>query len=338
MIAALVAAGALAGIQVPALETRPLVEFKNGAWAGIVLGQDTDSSIKQRFKGGKGAVRPEGLLIPTDSALGIRVDALMDGRGGKAKVQAIRVEYDRNAPTLPELQEALGEEAVPGYQAGRWEDWILAFFPKSGIVGVVAGETRREAPRVWFLASPDRVARAMMRFDKEPTEVVEVPDPGEDWDRILEFGELDVKVDQSRSDKVPVELDAGGRQRIADAIEDEYFRRRRLPMAYNRLSRGEVNFSVTIGRFNDRDHANVTISASLQTRSPYGPLSASDSLTVTIKDNYRRRVLDAAMDLVDRLDRQVADKVSKLGPPPIEQKRRDALNTLMDDLTGLERR
>jgi hypothetical protein len=61
----------------------PLDTFRAGSFSGIRIGTDRDKDIKQKFKTEKGAIRPEALKLVADRPRDYRVDALLDGRGGR---------------------------------------------------------------------------------------------------------------------------------------------------------------------------------------------------------------------------------------------------------------
>lgn len=320
------------------IQVQPLSAFDGRQWSGLILGEQKDPDLKKLFKAGKGSIRGEGMLVPTQGSTGVRVDALLDGRGAKATLQAIRVEYTVNAPTLDDLVEDLKEEPDIRWQADRWEDWAIAAFPKRGIIAVIkeAG-SRRPVMDAFFLARPELVQESVSRFSRTETDVVEVPDPGYDWDRVLGFGDIEVQVNQDATARVPEDLTERGRDRLQERVEDWLRSLRRGPVVYDRISRGRYLINVRLGAFNDKGESRVNYSAKLNAGSPYGPVEVSASSTRTIKDRYLTRISDDIEDLMDQIDRNAVERVRKLGPPPVSQKRDQAVANLMDLLTGVKR-
>jgi hypothetical protein len=320
------------------IRVEPLSSFDGKKWSGLILGEQRDPDLKRLFKAGKGSVRGEGMLVPTRGSTGVRVDALLDGRGAKATLQAIRVEYKENAPSIEDLVEELKEEPEVRFQTGRWEDWALLAFPNRGIIAVLK-EVSRDRPVIdaFFLARPNAVKEALGSFSREETDVVEVPDPGFDWDRVVGFGEIEVQINQDATARLPADLTERSRDRLQDRVEDWLRDLRRGPVVYDRLSRGRYLINVRLGAFNDKGESRVSYSAKLNAGTPYGPIEVSAGNNRTIKDRYLTRISDDIEDLMDMIDRNTVERVRKLGPPPANQKRDQAVEDLMDRLTGVKR-
>jgi hypothetical protein len=300
------------------LAPKPIESFDGKAWAGLALGALTDSEIKQKYQTEKGAIRPEALRITTERDSGVRVDALLDGRGGKAVMRAIRVEFEK-PPSLDQLAEAFGEKPVAMYNRERHEDWrILAFIDR----GVLAMDVQGKVD-TFILCSPDRVGDALNVFYDQPSPVTIPSDPGRNWDRILRFNDVDVTV--SLGSNRPSTLDYDWRRRVERRLQNEGESTRRGSLRYGSSYTGELKVRVSSDKFDKDGDSNFTVSVSVAGGSPYGQISQSASASKKIWNSYERRVQDLYEDAMLDLDRDVRGAIQKLGPPPKEQLRKLAM-------------
>lgn len=315
-------------LQAPAFNPPPLWEHDGRSWGGIKLGIHKDGDIKKLFGGGKGAIRPESLRLPSADP-SLRVDVLLDARGAKAVARAIRVEFSANPPTLEEAADKL--EVLPEllYQADRWEDWSIASFPEKGICALLL----QGRAWVWLLGDPYLMDRSLRVFSREVTEVVERPDPGANWDRVVTYESVRVRVQQSKSPRVPDDLDSRGRRRLESDIEAKMLRVVRGAALYGMGGGGAFEVDVTIGAYNDKGESQVQLSSALTAATPYGPLTVTKSHSFKMKDDYRRRVSDGADHLLRMTLSEASSKIDSLGPPPLNSKRMAAQEALMEMLT-----
>ena len=89
--------------------------FDGRSWGGLTIGQSTTDDIKRAYATSKGAIRPEAMLLPQPEGSGVRVDALMHGRGGGSVLQGFRVAYADGAPILRDLADRLKQEPLLRY-------------------------------------------------------------------------------------------------------------------------------------------------------------------------------------------------------------------------------
>lgn len=301
--------------------------FQGTEWAGIKLGAHTDSDLKKLFKAGKGGIRPESLRLP-NSGSAVRVDALMDARGAKAKVKAIRVEFN-NWQSLEPTTKLLGVDPVRLYQRDRWEDWSIAYYPGKG----VAALQLEDKAFVFLMGSPVLMDQAVRKFSLQPTDIVKRPDPGENWDRVVTYDMARVRVEQTKTNRVPSELDSRARSRIEQDFEDRLRRVSRGSLIYGFNQGGSFDINVSIGGFNDKSEADVRYNSSLTAQTPYGPITVTQSHSLRMKKDYRRQVTDGADTIMRRMFSEADKKIRSLGPPPMDSKRTEAEFQLMEDLT-----
>jgi len=319
------AIGLLALLSVPAdrLSPQPLATFDGKSWSGLTLGAITDGDIKKRFQTDKGAIRPEALKLLTVKDSGVRVDALLDGRGEKATMRAIRLAYD--APLdLEKVGQDLKEVPVPMYLRERHEDWrVLAYIDR----GVLAVEIDGRCD-TFFLCRPDMVGTALRDFTDRASQVTAPRDPGEAWDRIIRFGFTSSSV--SLGSNKPDWMDGDWRRRLGRRMENEAESVRETSLRYSSSGDGRMSIGVTSDKFDKDGEANFTVSASLSAESPYGRIDKSSSRSRKLGDSYERKLIQLFDDVVYDLARDLRYAIQRMGPPPREESRKKALDRLMD--------
>jgi hypothetical protein len=313
----------------PALQdynTADIGSFNGSEWGGIKLGLHTDPELKRLFKAGKGGIRPESLRFPVQGER--KVDALMDARGAKAKVKAIRIEFGSDQDLQP-ITQGLGVEPVTLYQQDRWEDWSVAYYPGKGVAALqLEGRSF-----VFLLGNPNLMDQAVRKFSLEETDIVRRPDPGEDWDRVVTYDYVSVRVEQSKTDRVPNDLDSRGRSRLEEDFEERLRRVIRGPLVYAFGNNGSFDLNINIGGYNDKGEADVRYNATLTAETPYGPITVTQSHSLRMKKDYRREVSSGADTVIRRVFGESEKKIRSLGPPPMNAKRTEAEFRLMADLT-----
>lgn len=308
------------------LNPQPISTFDGKVWTGLPLNGITDGEIKKKYRTEKGAVRPEALKIITTSESGVRVDALLDGRGDKAVMQAIRVGYDRSVD-IEKLSEELHEKPVRLFTRERHEDWWVEAFVDHGVIAlVIEGQCD-----TFFLTSPDRTGMALRDFGDRQSSVTDPPDPGANWDRVLRFGYTSASVTVGSSK--PDELDADGRRRIGNRLKNLAESLREPSLRYSSSSSDRLSISVSSDKFDKDGEANFTVSVGISANTPYGQLDETASRSRKIRGNYDRRLADLMEDAFYDLARDVRNKVQRLGPPPRDASRKRFVDRLMDAAT-----
>lgn len=302
---------------------QPVATFDGKAWSGLTLGEMSDGELKKKFETDKGAVRPEGLRILATRGSGVRIDALLDGRGSKAVMRALRVQVE-TPMRMDQLADTLKESPLVLYAQDRWEDWRMLAFAERGILALEI-EGRVDT---YILMSPDRISAATRNFGEVESRVTNPPDPGRDWDRIIRFDNTYASV--SLGSNRPEPLDSDWRRRLERRLENEAESLRASGLRYSSSGDGELRIEVTTERFNKDGEANFTVRAALTASTPYGSLSESVSKSKKFSSNYDRRVLELLDDATRDLAQDVRDAVRKLGPPPRDSLRKAMLDKVME--------
>lgn len=308
------------------LSPQPLESFDGKSWSGLTLGGLTDGEIKKLYQTDRGAIRPEALKLLTVKDSGVRVDALLDGRGDKAVMRSIRLEYDVPLE-IETLVRDLGEDPIAMYLPERNEDWrVLAFVDR----GLLAVDLNGRVDTV-FLCTPAQLGIALRDFVDRQSRVTTPVDPGRDWDRVVRYSDVEATV--SLGSSRPEWMNADWRRRLERRLENSAEAVREPSLRYTSSARGRLTIRATSDRFNSSGEANFTVSVSVKAATPYGEVEKSASRSRKLGESYERKITDLLDDAVDDLSRDVQYAVQRLGPPPKEQSRRVALDRLMDGAT-----
>lgn len=320
MLTTLLAAVAIAPpFQMPTLDT-----FDGKTWAGVQVGITTDSELKKMFKTEKGAFRPEAIVLDKGERGGTRVEAVMQGRGGKALVQGFRLSWNppeaadrltRGFPTAPILL----------YPRERYEDWAIAAYPDRGIALFVTHTERNPDVESALLCSPDALRAALRGYDDRRTDVVEYRDPYEGKPKVMEFGSVGVSYSVSGIKLLDERYDR-------DDFEREMQRLRgggTLRYRYGARS-GSIRLSVSCS-YNAAKGGRVSVTARGEGSTHYGPVSADASNSREVgKGQTYLQYSSLASGVLRELEDKLEYLISRQGPPPIESFRYSAWSNVIE--------
>ncbi len=305
----------------------PLDTFRAGSFSGIRIGTDRDKDIKQKFKTGKGAIRPEALKLVTDRPRDYRVDALLDGRGGDAVVRALRIEYNDDSPTTDNLREWFGPPSEL-WPDERYEPWGMLAWPDRGVAAaVVRGEVR-----VVYLGQPGPVQAAIKGWSDREPEVSPTPDPGADWDRSVPFGTTFGTV--TLGSNAPDGVNDNWKRSLETRINEMLQFSRSNRVAYDTRSSGTISWNVTTSRFSDGGSSDVSVTINLSSVTPYGAITASGSSSSRLGTVTRDRVQRVADAAFASLERNANNAVERQKPPTAASYRQKLLTSFEKDLTA----
>lgn len=308
------------------------IEAFNGKnWAGLTLGATTQDRVKQQFKNGRGdfstsvEVRQE-----KDGTVPYRVSALYVNKDKNAILDGICIRYKNDGDGIPleKLEAAFGEPGEVRYAEHRYEDWKIIAYPKRGILLFVL----KDKVNMLLMGYPDRVANTYpMLSSASAGDIEDYEDQFKDRERVLLYADTDVSFDlkditldnQSR-EKRDIERD------LRRASSSRYLRYE--PGA---STSGSYRISVSARYDRDRDK-DGTVTASLSGAGPFGPLSASKSVTFRLHkgDNdarledtrYDRAITEAMRGVESDMIRQV----ERQQPPPVQTVRRVDWDKIID--------
>lgn len=313
MIAILLAANLLAP---KALVPEPIETFIGSAWSGIRIGATSDADIKRTFGTEKGAIRPEALNVKVIEGTPFRVDALLNGRGDKAKVTAIRLGYPEPGPVLEDYLKPLGQPSIPYFVTGRIENWQLDVIETRGI----AMFSLDGRVRATLLLPPAKLDALTNGLTMAPTDV-EVYDPKfTDQELLVEYGDIDVNLTSSK-------VNFRSKHDIERDIEDELTRRSRAKyLDYDRRGDATLDAQVDI-RYDDRRQTlTIEVRLSVDGKNILGRVSASGSDSVRYakvmeapRIETSMQILDVLEDARDELEENFDAAVRKQRPPTKEE-------------------
>ncbi len=303
------------------LNPQPISQFDGRSWSGITLGVTTDDDLKKTFGVNKNPIRPEAVYVKTVADAPMRLDALLDGRGGKAKVTALRLEYPGRAPSVVELETSLQEKSVAFYAVDRYEDWSVRVFPSRGIAAFVMGEKEFMRTSLILLMQPTRLGDLVNSLRREqPTPVTAYNPRFTDDDLLVTYGDISVSLTSSS-------VDFQRKRDVEDDIEDELRRRSRARfMDYSSRGAATMNASVSVRWDERRQTYTIDATVSLAGRNALGNVSASGNQSekwTRIANKPRitssRDILNVVDDARTELERNFDDAVLRQRPPTKEQ-------------------
>jgi len=306
--------------------------FDGAEWAGLKLGVTTQDGVKKQFRNGRGDFSSS-VELEQDGTQGYRVSAIYPNKDKKAPLHAIAVKYVSDADGLPldKLVEALGpgEEMYPPQE--RYEEWKVVSYPQKGLLLFALGD---RVPLV-LMGYPDRIAEAASALlTREPLPVTEYVDPHRDEPRVVTFRDLDIS------------FSVRGDLRLRNESEERREIEREVRSALQpggglrwdpSAAGGAYRISVTGSYNNNKNKGDGSVSVTISGITPYGQVSGSgyESFTIDgtseatqeLEDTRYNRSLAAAMR---EAEADVAQKLQKVGPPPLESFRRGWWDRVVD--------
>lgn len=306
---------ALAAVIQGAPFTLPRLDQYNPADVdGIRFGITADKDLKKMFKVGKGAVRPEELVIGTDDQW--RYDALLSGRGADAKAIAVWAE-PRKALETVDLTSGLGDPERL-YVRDRSSDWSVQVFPDRGIALFATRQGAREFVEAVLLTDKDHAKQLTRALEPRETEVIDLARIFESKDRRVFLRSFDLTLTRKN-------LNIGDVNREERLLES--FAERRAESRNVRFGGGDGSISVTVSI----DFEKTNVSVSLRGKNEVGDIVGNGSATArkfrVEKDvaYYRRdyvedAVVEALDEALDSAERAIRDQ-----RPPTEAEDRRRL-------------
>lgn len=319
------------GSQQAAIAPTDIANFNGTTWNAISIGVTPDAEVKKLFKTDRKAIRPEALRL-RQSPGGPLVDALLDGRGAKAKVTAFRIEY-LVPRRLDSLINDIGEKPKLYYQRFRQERWHLAVFPMKGIVAVVQGLTDSS---IIYLVGPSKIGQLVDDYSDKEEPVIVVKDPFAGQPKVALFGSVHVSYDLKNIG-------------IEDQEDDRKFLEKSLR---NITARGAARFvageageaTANVNTDYSREKGGtIKVSASFRSQTQYGSVYATETRSESLPES--RTPVGAAnlkllagiayakalIGLQSALEETIYSNVMRQGPPPINLIRLNAWQKLLDD-------
>lgn len=287
----------------------PLDQFDGARVGDIIFGQTADKDLKKMFKVGKGAMRPEALVVSSDERW--RADALLAGRGADAKAIGVWFESKR-ASVLEDLVKDLAD-AEKLYAVDRSSDWFVQAYPARGIALFAVREGNREFVEGVLLTDKDRLIQLSRSLKSEETRMLDLQRIFERKDRTVYLRSFDLSVTRKN-------IDIGDVRREERLLSDLAERRAESRnIVFDRRGEGRVLITVAI------DFEKTNVSASLSGSNEVGAISGSGSASAEkfkVANDvayYDRRavedaVLEALRDALNSAERAIRDQ-----RPPTEQ-------------------
>ncbi|MEQ1822494.1 MAG: hypothetical protein ABL949_08290 [Fimbriimonadaceae bacterium] len=279
-----------------------LKDFDQRSVGSITFGQTADKDLKKLFKVGKGAMRPEALVVSNDDDW--RADALLDGRGANAKAIGVWFE-SKSSALLYDLVKELGEPQKL-FLAGRSSDWMVVAYPERGVAVVTAHEAEKDFVLGVLLTNKQRILSLSRDLTQAVTPLVDLQGLFDRLDRTVYIRPFDVTVSCKN-------INIGNADREASLLTSLAIRRfETRNLLLQRGAAGTMSVSVTI------DFEKVNVSASLSGKNEAGSISGSGGASTKFSvsndvAHYRRdfvedAVLEAMFDAVQSAEQAIRNQ------------------------------
>lgn len=318
----------------PPITIAPFSSFDGKSWSGLTIGTSTDSSIKKQFAIAKGAIRPEALRLMVAAPVEYRVDALLDDRGSKARLAAIRIEALGAGSTVKNLVQELGETPKQSFPIERFEDWSVFSFEKRGITVFAIGPNEMEVAKVIVMTHPIHVPQFLTSLTADKTQISEYDPKFSREDLTVRFDRPSVNIRTSNASvdrRSSVESDAQ-----ADLMRRTYGEFLR----YDYSGSGTMSCNVDVRWDSRRRELNIEATVSASGRNALGDVRATGSDSRTWRDYDNRPNLrnpDVILNIIDNARRECEqnfdDAVRKQRPPSKEEIRNSVWNQIINSAT-----
>jgi hypothetical protein len=291
-----------------------LEQFDGRGWKDLTFDESTTDDIKKAYKTGKGAYRPEAMVLPQSRDSDINLQVLMNGRGGTSRLVGFRIAYKDGELNLTELARSLGKRAETFYPQERFSDWRVEAFLSKGIIVFVARDGVRDTVPVVVLTTPERATELVRGLSEEPTRIGDFRRRFNPNDVRVEFGSISIS-HQEKGLQFPDANDV--ESRIRRSVRENSGSRN---LDYR--SGGDASYTVRIvlDKPKDKD-GKVTVTVTASGTTPFGSVYASGSNTKTFDRDIaggvsvsRNVILDAFEDARDSMGSEFSRKVRQAMP------------------------
>lgn len=296
-----------------------LSEHSGTGVSGIQFGTTADKDIKKMFKGGKGAIRPEALVVGQDEKW--RYDALLNGRGGDAKAIAVWAEA-RKAMELSDLNEGLDRPDVV-YARDRSSDWAANVYVDKGLAIFTTLRGSREFVDGVLLTTPDYAKQLMVAMEDRATSILDLQQIFDRKDRRVFIRSFDLSLSSKN-----ITLDKSREERLLESFAERRAGSRNIQLGG---SSGSITINVSI------DFEKTNVSASLRGSNEVGEISGSGSATgrkFRVQNDvayYRREdVEDAVLEALDEAFGNAEQAIRAQRPPTEEEDRRRLILSVLN--------
>ncbi len=304
--------------------------FTGTEWGSLVFGKTTQEGIKREWKNGRGDFRNSVELQTPKTPY--KISTLFPNVEKSATLDGIVIRWRNDSHDglpLSELQSALGsapEECLVRHAPTRYQDWRLAFWPKSGVMSLVLNDRA-----AWvLLGKPEKVASLAGRFADTPSEIARIPDPGEGKAKEVVYGKVSATFDLKG-----ITMDHQNREQ--DDMERDLRRAgdsRTSALRYDRGADGEYTLTIYARAKDDKD-TDGRVTAHITGTTVYGKLDVSSDETFKI-EKWKGRLNDTPLYRAVRdAQRSVEEKASKAvkaqGPPSADTLRSQQWHKIVED-------
>lgn len=306
--------------------------FNGKTWCGLTLGEMNWKQVKKTVRLSKSGryLHSTEAVQPKDSTR--EVDLFFSpGDAEQARLCSFLLKHTGLAPTVAEAQHNLTAPKT-FYPRQRFEDWSLLTSPGKGIVFFTVNG---QAPVV-MMVPPAALSRLTVHLSSTRTPILVRRDAHAGEARVMEFGTVRVN-DTIRG---LLSVSPTERARRESEMKDTTARG---TMRYRVGAPGSYTVDVT-GTGNAAEGGNLTVTATIDGNSPYGPLHVARSSSsswpkarkpgdvylnqANLNTYYTKAVLEATV----AVESAFAAEMETAGPPPLAKVREDIWNAYIQTL------
>lgn len=271
----------------------------------VKFGITADKDLKKMFKVGKGAIRPEALVIGTDMQW--RYDALLNGRGGDAKAIAIWAE-SKKPVEVSEIASDLGT-GERYFARDRSSDWSVLAYPDRGIALYATREGSREFVEGVLLTDKDYVRQLIRTLDTRETQILNIQDIFDRKDRRVSLRSLNINFTRKN-----INFDENREERLMQSFAERRAESRNIRFGGG----GDGTISITVSV----DFEKTNVSVSLRGRNEVGEISGNGSASARkfrvqndVAFYSREAVEDAVLEALDEALSSGENAIRNQRPP-----------------------
>jgi hypothetical protein len=333
-------------------------DFNGRSWSGIQLSRTTWRELQRDYDARAYTIHDYTLRVVPRRPERLNVYAIFPEQRDDARVEAIRLDYYGDEPSLDEFNRQIREEGQEYWHPARNSDWSILAFRRSGVIAVVRGSGRERTATTYFLVEPERMTQILAPYSARPADRLSVDgllggsrpyrDPDSWRGDFAAFGR--VTIDNRVDGRMPRGMGPDDMRDFRSWAEDRFRDKDSGSMRYEERSLGTVRVSA---RWNDfernGDEGDLDITASF-TSSNGENISVKDTHHVDINGNYQRAwegaINNVLKTLEERTNEQVRERRNDNDRQPDRRQydRELSLSEAMDELakaavgrTGFER-
>ena len=335
--------GVLFGLSLSATAKKPPKITQTGIdaydgknWCGLTIGVSTLSDVKKLYRVQRCEPKTRYYFVQDHET--VRIGAAFSGVGDTAVLQLLAFYQPSLGPKLAVIDAIAGEKGQSYYEPDRYEDWQFVAYPNKGLLVSVLHEGGIENVQLIMLCQPAALPSVTAHLSSTPSPIKHIDDPHAGEDKRMEFGITDISfnlIGLRIKDMVREKASLIGELQRANAGG---------AMKYVPGAAGHYNLIIT-GDFDAKRGGTISVSASIDGKCPYGPVSA-EGRSIQILQRPRENGGDnvplmnsaaytqALYQAMQQAESALQKTMDAQGPPPVWSYREQSWNCIIEVLRG----